>query len=225
MSQYRYPVRPGGQRVRDLALCDRLESSPCISGQGVCWLVSRWRTSARGRLANRAPVEWRADANTAQQDRPGSRYSMRSATTHCRGASTLAHRSIFSRPSDRQHVASRRSSHAPGRPAPRTAGPLWASRSAAGELDELWKLIPSPGRRLAANDLMFSTDGEGRSDPSKLREYITEHSGEAFEALRAVAIAAPVAMSSVAALCTQRDPPGAPRAKYLQMDPQTPRYK
>jgi hypothetical protein len=39
--------------------------------------------------------------------------------------------------------------------------------------------VPSPGRKLAAYDLMFSTDGEGRSDPNQLRQYIKEHSGTA----------------------------------------------
>lgn len=63
---------------------------------------------------------------------------------------------------------------------------LWQSRTlvaraasqAPVSLDDLWKLIPSPGKQLAPNDLMFSTDGEGRSDPSQLRDYIKEHSGE-----------------------------------------------
>jgi len=42
-------------------------------------------------------------------------------------------------------------------------------------IDNLIALIPSPGKRLAANDLMFSTDLEGNSKPNLLREYIQTH--------------------------------------------------
>jgi hypothetical protein len=68
------------------------------------------------------------------------------------------------------------------RPTPNESRKSESSRKAtSGEdftIDDLLRIIPSPGKRLQANDLMFSTNSQGKSDPSVLREYIRQHSGE-----------------------------------------------
>ena len=70
------------------------------------------------------------------------------------------------------------------RPTPNKYGKIESSRKATSAegfaIDDLIRIIPSPGKRLQANDLMFSTNSQGKSDPSVLRDYIRQHSGEAY---------------------------------------------
>ena len=59
----------------------------------------------------------------------------------------------------------------------RATTPLRAASPQEFTIDDLLNIMPSPGKRLEADDLMFSTNSQGKSDPSVLREYIRQHSG------------------------------------------------